>query len=125
MATVLGGAVVLAVDPLRGPLSLLGVQVSLAVTIFGLAGAISLSVLPGYWPHWKRLPGFERWSRLEAELGYVAALWSMAEAADSVNQDNLIALRRLENIARIASVLSAVSALGLLAGAVLAALSVL
>ena len=123
MATVLGGAVVLAGDPLNDALSTLSVQISLAFTVAGLAAAILLSVLPNYWPHWQRLPGFERWSRLEAELSYAAALWSMAEAADSVNQDNVNALRRLENIVRVSSVLSALSALGLVSAAILAVLA--
>lgn len=125
MATVIGGAVIIGGDPVEGALANLGVQISMAATVACLSAVIVLSVLPNYWPHWQRLPGFERWSQLEAALGYAPALWSMAETANTVNRGNLAALWRLENVVKIASVLSALSALGLLTGAVLATRSVL
>ena len=125
MATVLGGAVVLAASPLDGVLSSAGVQISLAITVAGLAAAIVVSVIADFWPPWTEPPGAGLRSRLELELGCAAALWNMAEAAASANERNAYALARLEHLVRAASLASALSALALLSASTSAALATL
>ena len=123
MATVLGGAVVLAGDPLNDVLSPLSVQISLAFTVAGLAATILLSVIPDFWPQWADLPGAEVTIGFDPELSYSRLLWWMSELASLSNQSNAVALTRMEKIVGVASVLSAVSALGLLSAAILAVLA--
>ena len=125
MATVLGGAVVLAGDPLSAAFEVLGVQISLAITMIALTATIAISVVPNFWPRWADPPGFEDWARAETMLTYIAALWRMAELAAVANRRNAGGVMRLEYLVRSASVLSAISAVGLLSAATLAISAVL
>ena len=125
MATVLGGAVVLAGDPLSAAFEVLGVQISLAITMIALAAAIAISVVPNFWPRWADPPGFDDWARTEATLTYAAALWRMAELAAVANRRNAVGVIWLEYLVRSASVLSAISAVGLLSAAALSISEVL
>ena len=123
MATVLGGAVVLAGDQADGALADLGVQISLATTVACLAAAILLSVIPDFWPQWADLPGAEVAIGFDPDLSYSRLLWWMSELASLSNQRNAVAMARVEKLVGVASVLSAISALGLLSAAILAVLA--
>lgn len=120
MATVLGGAVVIAGDPLGAALAVQGVQISLAATASMLAASILLSAIPSFWPRWVLPPGFGEFVQAEATMAYVPALWRMAEMASWATRRNAASVRRLDAVVSTASALSAVSALGLLLAAALA-----
>lgn len=123
MATVLGGAVVLAGGPLNDALSVQGVQISLAVTAILLAATIVLSAVPSFWPVWATAPGYEELARVGANLTYIAALWKTAELIAVASRRNSVAVVRLQHLVNTASAGSALSALGLVSAAILAALA--
>ena len=123
MATVLGGAVVLAGDPLSDALSVQGVQISLAITAILLATTIVLAVIPSFWPVWAVAPGYEEMARVGVDLTYVAALWKMAELVAMASRRNSAAVVRLQHLVNAASAGSALSALGLVSAAILAGLA--
>lgn len=123
MATVLGGAVVLAGDPLSTASSAAGVQICLGITAMLLATTIVLSVIPNFWPGWAEAPGHEDLVGMEVKLTYIAALWKMAELAATASQRNSKANSRLEQLVNTASAGSALSALGLVSAAILVVLA--
>ena len=124
MATLFGGAIFIAGEPLGSVLQRPEVSASVGATIALLALTLIASVGPYLLLHWQDGPSRANFLAAEADTAYPDLLWEIGDQFATASERNRRTLAKLELAVNLATILALLSSLALLLAAVLAVLAV-